>query len=105
MMDKYAHMEMDDDDSLDNAISLPGGEKDTPRYPWGLRICLTDAEMAKLGMEGEPAQGDILHFSAFAEVTSFSRTNDASGTSRRLEMTITHILSMEDETTETPGRG
>lgn len=103
-MDKYSHMEMDDDDQLDRAITAPGGEKETPRYPYGLRICLTHEEMAKLKMAGLPEVGDTLHFSAFADVTSISASDGEYGRSVRLELQITHILAMEDENTEVPGR-
>lgn len=101
---RYISMEHDDEDTLDRAISI-GPDKEMPSYPYGLRLAFTEAEMSKLGMTGEPQEGDILHFSAFGKVTHFSRTNDASGTNRRLELQVVAVLAMEDENDEVPGRG
>lgn len=100
MSGTYAHLELDDDDALDHAISTSDGEKETPRYPWGTRFCLTEVEMAKAGMTEPPDKGDILHFSAFAEVTSVTHTDDDGGKRCRVELQITHILKMESETDE-----
>ena len=33
-MEKYAHLEMDDEEALDRAVDMPGGGKETPQYPW-----------------------------------------------------------------------
>ena len=103
-MDNYKHLEMDDDDQLDRAIST-GSETETPRYPYGLRFTLTHEEMAKLKMTEVPEKGDVLHFAAMAEVTNVSTNDGEFGKSIRLELQITHMLGMEDETKETPGRG
>lgn len=103
-MDKYVDMEMDDEDQLDRTISA-GSEKETPRYPYGLRFTLTHEEMAKLKMTELPEKGDTLHFTAFAEVTNISANDGEYGKSVRIELQITKFLAIEDESTEVPGRG
>ena len=56
--------------------------------------------MAKLGMTSLPDVGDTLHFSAFADVTSISASDGAGGKSARIELTITHMLKLENESSE-----
>jgi hypothetical protein len=101
-MERYADLEMDDESQLDNAVEAEG-QRHVPQYPYGLRISLTEAEMAKLGMKSMPKVGDTLHFSAFADVTHAGVTEDAGGVRCRIEMQITHMLAMEDENQEAPG--
>jgi len=70
-----------------------------PDYPWGLRICLTERELEKLGLEAECEVGDILHLNAFAKVTSVSISDSDSGKTCRIELVLTHIAA-EDEDEE-----
>jgi hypothetical protein len=98
-MEKYADMEMDDDDALDSAISV-GGEKKTPQYPWGLHWSLCEKCLAKIGLTALPEKGDVLHFSAFAEVTNVTTSDGPDGKHIRVELVTTHILRAENESTE-----
>ena len=75
----------------------PSGQQ----YPYGLRLCLTHVEMAKLGIEGEISSGDLIHLNVMAEVTSMTRGDDQhQGEHARMELQIVGIMAMEDETTE-----
>lgn len=88
-------MERDDDSKLDH--ELPGLKAD---YPYGLRICLTHEELAKLGIDDDPEVGDMLHFAAMAEVTSYTKGDGEMGAHRRVELQIKLISHMENESTE-----
>lgn len=89
-------MELSDDDVLDAIMPIPMADK--PKYPCGLRICLTDAELDKLGLEANCNRGDIIDLRAFAEVTSVSSGEYGS----RVELQI-QKLSLENEMTEAGG--
>lgn len=88
---------------VQNAVSHPqmADVTDEPSYPYGLCICLTEAELAKLDLDDDAAVGDTLHLFAFAKVTSINKNQGKDGAaSTRIEMQITHI-ALEDEDTET----
>ena len=96
-MSPMIDMSMDDEDSLDAPMPYPMAEK--PQYPYGLRICLTTAELDKLGVSHEDAfVGGIVHLHALAEITCVSCNDSGDGPCARVEMTITHLaLESEDE--------
>ena len=98
MMRHYVSLELDDDDKIDG--TLEGPKPVVPDYPWGLRISLTEAEMRKLGLDDDPAVGDMLHFAAFAEVKHYSVNDSGDGAQRRVELQITMMSCIEDESTE-----
>jgi hypothetical protein len=92
---KLVDMELDDEDKLD--LAIPAAR---PNYPWGLRICLTHKELAKLGLEADCEVGDYLDLRCFATVTSVSKTDDAaSGPCCRVELQI-EKMSVENENDE-----
>ena len=97
---KFVDMELDDEAKIDGAIPTPDGPK-TPDYPYGLRICLTTAELAKLGFDEAdmPEYGDMLHFVAMACVTFANTSHGENGRDRRVELQITH-MSLENESAE-----
>lgn len=98
---KMVDMEMDDEDALDTVCPIPMPER--PRYPYGLRICLTDKELAKLGLEADCDIGDVIDLRAFAVVTSCSQNKTEGGEDEcRVELQI-EKLAIENETTEEPG--
>ena len=99
-MRNFVSMELDDEDKLDRSIVVSPTEKKTPDYPWGLRICLCESELKKLGITEDPDVGDLLHFAAMAEVTSYTKSDTGNGPERRIELQITMISNMEDESTE-----
>lgn len=72
-----------------------------PRYPYGLRLCLTGPELVKLGFEPDdlPELGDMLHFVAMATVTSCSTDVSEHGSNCRIELQI-EKMSVESESDE-----
>lgn len=72
---------------------------DMPDIPYGLCICLTEAELEKLGLEPDCEVGDMVHLFAMAKVTSVSVNDAGSGAKCRIELAITD-LAVEDEDDE-----
>jgi hypothetical protein len=70
-----------------------------PRYPYGLSISLTDAELDKLSMSKDVGVGDMMHIHAMGKVTSVSVNDTEGGQTCRVEMQITHMMG-EDEDEE-----
>lgn len=97
MWGKLVDMELDDDDKMDAVMPYPMPDK--PDYPYGLRICLTHAELQKLGLEADCEVGDYLDLRAFATVTSVTKTEGSDGPCCRVEMQI-EKLAVEDEMAE-----
>jgi len=91
---KLVSMELDDEDKLDFCAPIPC---DRPDYPYGLRICLCQKELDKLGLP-KPEFGDYLDMRAFGRVTSVS--DDQGGV--RVEIQIEQI-AVEDEMAEDMG--
>lgn len=84
---KMVSMEMSDDDKLDAPMPYPMPNK--PDFPYGLRLCLCCADLAKLGLDADCEVGDMLEFRARARVTSVSKSDDAmSGPQSRVELQI-----------------
>jgi hypothetical protein len=75
-MHPMVSMELDDEDQMDAPQPFPMDNK--PRYPYGLCICLTGAEMKALDLDpGEAFVGGIVHLHALARVTSVSISDSA----------------------------
>lgn len=89
-------LEYDDEDSIDHSIA---SISEKPRYPYGLRICLTHKELAKLGLEADCEIGDFIDVRAFGEVTSVSKSEVDGESSCRVEIQLQKI-ALEDETHE-----
>ena len=102
-MGKLIDLEMDDDDALDHAIPMPGGERHVPHYPYGMRVSMDKPTLEKLGLhddlaKGAIAVGDTIHLRSLAKVTHISH-DEQSG--HRMEMQITHVFEpVEDEDKE-----
>lgn len=91
-------MELDDDDKLDAVMPLPMANK--PDYPYGLKICLTEKEFAKLGLDAADAVvGGLFHMHAMARITSVSMTDGDDGKCCRVECQIEE-MSIENEDAE-----
>lgn len=86
-------MEMDDDSKLDSVIP---GVAEQPDYPYGLRICLTDKEMPKLGLSPDCRVGDDVMFMCRAVVTSVSSNSTAAGQCDRVELQICDMCVQPD---------
>jgi hypothetical protein len=93
-------MEMDDDEKMDFAPPIPMADKS--EYPYGLRICLTDREFDKLGIDHTYAvRGGIFHLHALARITSVSTSDGELGGSVRVEAQIEDMaIESEDEENE-----
>jgi hypothetical protein len=94
-----AMVDMEYDDEDQNDMVFPGlGEK--PTYPYGLRISLTEKELAKLGSDGsECFVGGILHIHALGRITSVSSTDGEMGKNCRIEVQL-EDLAIESEDSE-----
>ena len=90
-------MELDDEEKMDTLMPIPATK---PDYPYGLKICLTHRELAKLGLSADCDIGDVIDMRAFACVTSVSKDGD----SARVELQI-EKLAVEDEMDEDETEG
>lgn len=91
-------MELDDEEKLDAAMPLPMSSR--PDFPFGLRICLTEAEFAKLKLDPAEAEvGGMFHLHGLARVTSVSLTDSDNGKCCRVEAQI-EDLAIESEDAE-----
>lgn len=94
----FVSMELDDEDQLDACLPIPC---EKPRFPYGLRICLTHAELMKLKLDADCDVGDVVDLRAFAVVTSKSISQDEhNGEQCRIELQI-EKLAVLDESHET----
>ncbi len=75
------------------------GAINTPIYPYGLQISLTNDELEKLGLDSDCGVGDMLHMHCLAKVTSVSKRETEGGEDCCIQLQITHI-SAEDEDAE-----
>lgn len=80
---KLIDMEMDDERQLDHPmpIAMPA----RARYPYGLRICLCDDELKKLGLDADCDVGDYLDIRAFATVMSVHKEDGNSRVELQIE--------------------
>lgn len=96
---KLKDMSMDDEAIGEMPMPIPFDKPKGPVYPYGLRICLTHAELKKLGLEPDCELGDVIDLRAFAEVTSVSTNETTAGKECRVELQITK-LAVENESEE-----
>lgn len=71
-----------------------------PTYPYGLSICLTDDELAKLDLDSDCEVGDLLHMVSMCKVTSISKNDTPEGSRCRIELQIIDIEVLENENEE-----
>ena len=83
-MGKLVDMELDDAAKTDFCAPMPCPR---PDYPYGLRICLSEKELAKLGMK-LPEVGEYVELRAFACVKSVSCDSTDQGETSRTELQI-----------------
>jgi hypothetical protein len=108
-MHPMVSMELDDEDQID--APQPIAMADKPKYPYGLQICLTGAEMKALDLDpSEAFVGGIVHLHALARITSVSISDNAptewssGGPSCRIEMQI-EDMCIESEDAENDDEG
>jgi hypothetical protein len=93
-MAKMVSLELDDEHKLDAPQPIPMAAK--PDYPYGMRICLTHVEMAKLGLDPDCKVGDVLDCAARAVVTNVNHSQSEDGSECcRVELQIQE-MSVED---------
>jgi hypothetical protein len=98
-------MELTDEEQLDATCPMPMSNK--PKWPYGLRVCLTKAELEKLRLDPSVAfVGGIVHLHAIARITSVSANEyeNAQGetvSEPRIELQIEDMaIESEDEENE-----
>lgn len=93
-------MELDDEDQLDAPIAMPGMPR--PRFPYGLRISITDKELEKMDLDHDDAVvGGMIHIHALARITSVSENDTDQGKCCRIEAQIEDMcVESEDEENE-----
>lgn len=97
-MQVMTSMELTDEEKLDSVMPIPMPDK--PDYPFGLRICLTHAELEKLNLDpAEAVYGGIVHLHALARITSVNMDEGENGPSCRIELQI-EDMAVESEDTE-----
>lgn len=93
-------MELDDEAILDMPCPIPIAAKDRPRFPYGLRISLTQDELNKLELEAADCfVGGMVHLHAMARITSVSEDQMEDGKKCRVELQI-EALCIESEDRE-----
>lgn len=95
-------MEFDDEES--NDAVMPIAMPDKPRFPYGLRICLDETILEKLGLDyEEAANGGYFMIRAEVHVTSSSCNTDEDGTKHcRIEGQIEKMAIEGDDVGDTP---
>jgi len=71
-----------------------------PDYPWGLSITLDSAALKKLGVEELPDAGEECMIHATGKVTTVSETANEKGGERRIEVQITKLALVCEDTDE-----
>lgn len=93
---KLVDLELTDEDKLDAILPMP---METPDYPCGLCICLTETEVEKLGLDFDCDVGDMVDIRAFAVVTCVNKSDGPNGPRGRVELQI-QKMAVENEMTE-----
>lgn len=91
-------MAYDEDDKLDYVAPI---KIDTPDYPYGLRVCLSNAEIRKLGIDpSEAVVGGHVMAHCLMKVTSVSCDQTDEGEKYRIEFQIEEMGVDSDEAEE-----
>lgn len=95
-MANMVDMELDDEETEDTVQPYFKDKVRGPQYPYGLRICLTDRELKKLGLEMPEGTGEMIGFKVYACVTSVSSSQYEDGKKcERVELQIEQMGTME----------
>lgn len=100
---KMVSTEMDDDQKFDMMIpSFPG--RDTPDYPYGVKLQFDEWLLDRLGLSQDVDVGDVLDMRAFAVVTSV-RKEQTDGKSTCCVCLTLEKIAVEDEADESTEPG
>ena len=88
-------MELDDEEKFDAPQPIKMSSK--PDFPYGLRVCLSEKELTKLGLGADCDVGDGIRLRAFGKVTSVSTNDYGKGTESRVEIQIERLAVEPDE--------
>ena len=92
---KLVSMELDDEEKFDAPQPIAMSNK--PDYPYGLRVCLTHRELAKMGLGANCDVGDHLMLMVDACVTCVSQSDGPGGPESRVELQIEKMGEIGDE--------
>lgn len=101
---KLVDMRKSAEEKAEDMMTSPWSPGPASEYPYGLCICLTEAELEKLGADHEGLEiGDIFDIRAMARVTSVSENETEAGKTCRVEMQIVMMgVESEDEEVDEP---
>lgn len=86
---KMANMKMDKSEA---EAHMPTAVADSPEYPYGLRLELTEEAIGKLGLNSLPKVGSKMAINARVEVSSASQYDSKEGGKRRsISLQITDL--------------
>lgn len=80
-------------------VAYPSGDS-SPDYPWGLTITLDSAALKKLGVDELPDAGEECMIQATGKVTSVSESASEKGGERRVEIQITKLALVCEDSDE-----
>lgn len=72
----------------------------SPLYDYGLTLCFSNETLEKLNLEDDVEVGDLLDTRMLLKVTSVSKNDTGDGEKCRIELQVTHIAVLENESTE-----
>lgn len=89
-------MELDDEDKIDACLPMPCA---MPDFPYGLRICLTEKDLAKCKVDpADAVVGGVFHGHFMARITSVSAEQHSGADTCRIEAQIEDLaIESEDE--------
>lgn len=73
-----------------------------PLYDYGLSLCFNDETLDKLHLDTDVEVGDMLDTRMLLKVTSVSKNDTGDGEKCRVELQVTHIAVVENESAELP---
>lgn len=105
MFSKMVDMRRSDSEKMASdgpfACSTVGGPTG-PDYPYGLRIRLSQDDLAKLDLEGDCQAGDMIDLRAFAKVINVTDDDVDGKTRRSIELQIQQLAVENEEEDEAP---
>ena len=99
-MQPFTDMAQTEDDKVDTGLAGHLLGEDGPKYPYGLKINLTEKEIEKLGVDtSDWKPGDVFQLHALAKVVGTHESEREGGNKCcNVEMQITHLAAdSEDE--------